>query len=166
MIGILHRTQTLRLRDDRGVPRPIRSPHLRLEWKADEGAVTWYRLAQVRRDSESVVTRLVGWGVLAAACVLLLYAGVGALRSGDSGKALLMFAFVPPVIGLGLIWRSQMRAALHRLEARRAALPPVCPSCRYDLAGLSPEGDGCVVCPECGAAWKVGNALASPEIPR
>lgn len=30
-----------------------------------------------------------------------------------------------------------------------------CASCEYEIAGLPIEGDGCVVCPECGAAWKV-----------
>ena len=28
-----------------------------------------------------------------------------------------------------------------------------CPSCGYDLTELPREDDGCVVCPECGAAW-------------
>ncbi len=30
-----------------------------------------------------------------------------------------------------------------------------CPSCGYDLTELPREDDGCVVCPECGAAWAV-----------
>lgn len=29
-----------------------------------------------------------------------------------------------------------------------------CGVCAYDVRGLAPEADGCVVCPECGAAWK------------
>jgi len=28
-----------------------------------------------------------------------------------------------------------------------------CAACAYKLAGLKPEQDGCVVCPECSAAW-------------
>jgi hypothetical protein len=28
-----------------------------------------------------------------------------------------------------------------------------CPCCRYDLATLPAEPDGCLTCPECGAAW-------------
>ena len=31
----------------------------------------------------------------------------------------------------------------------------ICPSCRYNLDGTSPESDGCTVCPECGAAWRL-----------
>jgi hypothetical protein len=30
-----------------------------------------------------------------------------------------------------------------------------CPSCSYSLANLDIEADGCTVCPECGAAWRL-----------
>ncbi len=30
-----------------------------------------------------------------------------------------------------------------------------CASCAYSLKELSPEADGCVVCPECGGAWRL-----------
>lgn len=30
-----------------------------------------------------------------------------------------------------------------------------CPACQYDLAGLDAEGDGCTICPECNAAWRL-----------
>ncbi len=29
-----------------------------------------------------------------------------------------------------------------------------CAGCGYELKDLTPEGDGCVVCPECHAAWR------------
>lgn len=29
-----------------------------------------------------------------------------------------------------------------------------CPSCGYTLKGLNLESDGCILCPECNAAWK------------
>ncbi|MFO0861538.1 MAG: hypothetical protein U0570_13370 [Phycisphaerales bacterium] len=37
-----------------------------------------------------------------------------------------------------------------------------CPSCRYGLASIEPEADGCTVCPECGGAWEL-NRNAEPE---
>ncbi len=40
--------------------------------------------------------------------------------------------------------------------ARRMDHGPNCSSCWYDLSGQTPEDDGCVVCPECGAAWRMG----------
>jgi hypothetical protein len=30
-----------------------------------------------------------------------------------------------------------------------------CPSCGYKIEHVAAEGDGCVVCPECGAAWRI-----------
>ena len=30
-----------------------------------------------------------------------------------------------------------------------------CRACDYDLARLEPEADGCTVCPECSAAWRL-----------
>lgn len=32
-----------------------------------------------------------------------------------------------------------------------------CPSCAYDLRHLNAHEDGCVICTECGAAWRVGS---------
>jgi hypothetical protein len=31
----------------------------------------------------------------------------------------------------------------------------VCPGCGYTLAGLAVEDDGCRICPECAAAWRL-----------
>ncbi len=31
----------------------------------------------------------------------------------------------------------------------------LCPACAHDLKGVPPRDDGCTVCPECGAAWRV-----------
>jgi hypothetical protein len=32
----------------------------------------------------------------------------------------------------------------------------LCGSCGYSLEALAPEPDGCLLCPECGAAWRQG----------
>ncbi len=47
-----------------------------------------------------------------------------------------------------------------RRHVRRLFVPVMlkhacCPSCGHTLTGLTPEDDGCVVCPECGAAWRM-----------
>ena len=31
-----------------------------------------------------------------------------------------------------------------------------CPSCGYSISEISPQDDGCTICPECGAAWRLG----------
>lgn len=41
-----------------------------------------------------------------------------------------------------------------------------CAQCAYRLSDLKPEADGCVVCPECGAAWRaeaIGKPMPSPD---
>lgn len=161
MIGFLHRTQTLTIRDDRGRRFPIRSPHLRLEMKADETMVLWYRLAQVRRDATSRVTTAVAWSLLGTVAVALIAIGVKMWVDGIPFSAAICFAISAGCL-LGMIaWRRSLRRELAKLESARAALPPVCPSCRYDLAGLPTEPDGCTVCPECGAAWRFGTAKSA-----
>ena len=59
-------------------------------------------------------------------------------------------AIVGVLIGVRVLAR-----ALDRLRRRLATLPPVCLTCKYQLSGLHPEPDGCTVCPECGAAWRL-----------
>lgn len=39
-----------------------------------------------------------------------------------------------------------------------------CPSCGYTLSGVPKQEDGCVVCPECGGAWRAPR-LTSPHPP-
>jgi hypothetical protein len=36
----------------------------------------------------------------------------------------------------------------------------LCAACGYDLIGQEPEEDGCRVCPECGAAWRIEDEAA------
>ncbi len=57
------------------------------------------------------------------------------------------------------------------LTAARVWIPAVarswlaqgeCPSCRYKIDTLEPEADGCTVCPECGAGWRVGLNASEP----
>ena len=44
-------------------------------------------------------------------------------------------------------WRSAEQGCDALLQAG------LCPHCVYEIAGIPPEYDGCVVCPECSAAW-------------
>jgi|GEM_PF-699040 len=57
---------------------------------------------------------------------------------------------VASVVGFR-IWAR--RAAAGNL-ARTAVAEGVCGACAYSLQDLATEADGCLVCPECGAAWR------------
>ncbi len=48
-----------------------------------------------------------------------------------------------------------VRGALLREKSRFYPVIRRCASCGYDLSGLKAEEDGCTVCPECGAAWRL-----------
>ena len=37
-----------------------------------------------------------------------------------------------------------------------------CPACISDMHGQPVEDDGCVVCPKCGAAWKLTDRVSQP----
>jgi len=68
------------------------------------------------------------------------------------------------VLGIGcVVWIVLLVASLGRSARRNDRiyaihyLPSqgICPACGHSLRGLAPEADGCVVCPECGAAWRL-----------
>ncbi|MFI4898269.1 MAG: hypothetical protein ACIARR_10635 [Phycisphaerales bacterium JB059] len=49
-------------------------------------------------------------------------------------------------------WRSEtMGEPLTRARAERGR----CRGCAFELEGVEAEPDGCVVCPECGGAWRL-----------
>lgn len=60
-------------------------------------------------------------------------------------------------VGLTVIMslRTLTRSARERAKRRMAETIGRCAWCDYELDGLTPEADGCTVCPECGAAWRM-----------
>lgn len=58
---------------------------------------------------------------------------------------------------LALSWLDR-RVIKPRLATFRL-LRGLCAGCRYSIAAISPDPDGCTVCPECGAAWKLPGPL-------
>ncbi len=82
-------------------------------------------------------------------------------------------AFDPPPVlewSIGGVWWlfamvvivRHMKVQGIRWESRGLIAIGCCPSCGYDLLKLPVEDDGCRVCPECGAAWR----LPSDDRPR
>lgn len=71
-----------------------------------------------------------------------------------------MIALVPVVL-LGTLyrqlWLRRVQETLRTILLREGR----CVSCLHSLEGLSVESDGCVVCPECGAAWR--DAIPDPR---
>lgn len=70
--------------------------------------------------------------------------------------AKVVFAYLAVVLpaSVAFIWTfvrmiKNPGVATHRLERR------LCGSCCYSIDSLPSEQDGCTVCPECGAAWRL-----------
>lgn len=86
-----------------------------------------------------------------------LLAGSGVVSNrvlgGLIGWALALVAIwlIRPVIG-------QIRAKTWIPAFETALLKRYfCPACLYPIDGLKTESDGCTVCPECNAAWRLPN---------
>ena len=110
-------------------------------------------------------------GVFGVAFVVVLGAQLGfaltgpRILSGEVGRfdriAEVLEDVFLPVIGvssvmmlIGAVWFGQGHA---RARGRALVRLGRCAGCLYELEGLRAEGDGCCVCPECGAAWRLGS---------
>ncbi len=67
------------------------------------------------------------------------------------------------VVGMGLRLAAReetwVKLMPRRLDEGR------CPVCEYRLDNLAVEEDGCTVCPECGAAWRLAEQPGTPSSP-
>jgi len=107
-----------------------------------------------RKGLDSVLDSLAAAFFLILALFLL---GVGApALASESDMQMALIVFSVSIIFLILMYAClvQQKHRYQREKELLATLPPVCLICRYDLEGLASEADGCVVCPECGAAWR------------
>jgi hypothetical protein len=68
--------------------------------------------------------------------------------------------YAVPVAGVVFMGGQALAIFLLQPTFRRAAVRRIlrlrlCPACAYDLGAAPTADDGCSVCPECGAAWKL-----------
>ena len=101
------------------------------------------RIAPRRRFYVFLLTGLiVPLGSVAAFMLLNL---PSAVEWSIAGLALVPMMFIMrPMKAERVQWHGRLLVAIGR-----------CPSCGYDLLNLPVADDGCSVCPECGAAWRV-----------
>lgn len=63
------------------------------------------------------------------------------------------------IVGIWLL--TGFQAVRRKLKRRVLRAYRLCCACGYSLVGSPPSAmHGCVVCPECGAAWRVGDGKA------
>ena len=96
------------------------------------------------------------WGLAAAAVAATALAVVA---WGEWDRAPVLAVVLAMFIGAALMRPWLLDQLVARIEARTAGAVPVCAACGYEMTGLAPQGEGCVVCPECGAAWRFEKGL-------
>lgn len=142
-----------RLKDDRH--RPVPTFTSRGMWRGQEA---WFALrAQSGHDMIGIAVRL-ALAVVSATVFSGLAWWLGrSLLTGSKYffTECLLFVltfgwFMTQLLALRQFWVSDWRpdAVAWRRSCR------VCGACRYPLTN-APDPDGCTVCPECGAAWKL-----------
>jgi len=87
--------------------------------------------------------------------VIYVYQRLGA---GYSRTARVVVCVCVAALTAILIYRSLARQKMTPFIVGAFLAERRCPACGYDLAGAAPADDGCTVCPECGAAWKLALA--------
>ncbi|MBX3407968.1 MAG: hypothetical protein KF869_14520 [Phycisphaeraceae bacterium] len=98
--------------------------------------------------------RVYVWRLVLSCLLIAVVCGVvaGAI-SLTLGRRALVLAIVTSVV---------MSILIQRLVVPMFRVPTItdflrigrCPQCAYLLQGLMPEQNGCIICPECGAAWR------------
>lgn len=159
------------VQDDRGKvfrrPQPVSlqmvmskvelATFLRLIEKPTPPNRTWFIRWMIRLSMVAIVTAVVvGLGLTSA--WIRIHWGAKEMWWFCFGGG---FAFVSVLLGLSSIRESGWLTRYMRgmIPLRR------CPVCTYNLSGLECEADGCTVCPECGAAWRLPDELASERSP-
>lgn len=148
----------LTLPDDRDEPRTIADPRQLRKQKLKpkqfdlpddgESEVGGFWTAHIHRSS--IISLLAAFlCVLLASFIQQHWPAVG-----DFGSCLIAFATVSPLVLMtrGWWWRDLAPRYRDMLTLNRR-----CAGCALDLSSIEPEPDGCTVCPECNAAWRLPN---------
>jgi hypothetical protein len=100
-------------------------------------------------------------GIMIAAIVLVGPWLIGALTDWPAWFIWVMLLATVPVAWLfsDLLVQGPLVRPAYRRKHKELALRHVrCPWCMYSLLGQAPQNDGCIVCPECGGAWRTPTA--------
>jgi hypothetical protein len=144
------------VRDDRGRRARLQHPLPPPEPQSKAARQAWHELGRIAARwtvLQSIALFAVGFWLQEPLRRLLQgpdYDGAGLgfmLRLFVLLLVLAVLAVLPTILTRRLFFRRRGRRLM--LRERR------CVACDYDLRGLPPEPDGCTICPECGAAWRL-----------
>lgn len=140
------RGQKVWLGDPRKMPAPIQ-----MDRAVNDTLNKWMRAH--KPSAGTWLRALAGAGLR----ILTIMIAVSFVRSWTA-----CFVAAPALLFIGpLAWRP-VNTMVVRLRGRAFVAIGRCPCCGYELSQLSIEPDGCVVCPECGAAWRRTEGKPAP----
>jgi hypothetical protein len=132
------------VRDSRGVNRRVRM----------NVAAAWAALPDQQRTLFLIYLFMAGGclatGAWSASSAMYPSAPAGIPKHWPADALLLFLA----ACGVWNAWCILAGAAGGTPAAKARLARGVCPSCSYSIATLLPGEDGCLVCPECGGAWR------------
>jgi hypothetical protein len=109
------------------------------------------------------IRRGIAFGILALPILLLAASAPAYLAfSLKWPLGLMLLAAIPLGVLPALVTIFVVRRATTRRIANVYAHAGFCGSCGHDLRGATTEPDGCTICTECGAAWRVGTDPQAP----
>jgi hypothetical protein len=125
-----------------------------------DGPIPLATRAEVRAEEERTLPVALAWTglFLGALVVLLVPFLLYVLPAATQGRGIGPFFTLVPLV-LMLLAGAVAEGGVRFLRRGRTAAAVVrhghCAACGYALLAVQPGADGCRVCPECGAAWRV-----------
>jgi hypothetical protein len=159
----------LHITDDRGVKRPVLIDDLLVgePWNAARSTEQPTRVAPAIYRTWSQRLILGGYNCIAALFLANVLRGILGVHYLVALALIVCTGTVVYAVHRrygaqmhGMFWRRRLARRTPTYAARQharlsIAREGVCPCCAYSLADTPPDPDGCMPCPECGAAWRV-----------
>jgi hypothetical protein len=106
--------------------------------------------AQYGNRSSAMLRAGMPWRI---AVILVLSIAFPLLAVFSSGVAVTAFGYFVLMYLMIIIMMMTGRQTATLIRTRTYVYAGLCGQCGFSLKGLAPQHDGCVVCPECAAAW-------------
>lgn len=130
------------------------------------GAVARGALMAARRPGVILgVGAMLLLGVIVAAIVVEGWALIWLMMFSPVAMMLMNAGLQGGMGASGFFGFGEPSSPVKRVLVRAMLREGKCASCGYPLKGIPAQGDGCVVCSECGAAWRGARLGRSEELP-
>ena len=133
--------------DDRG-QKILRRPEPTASWS------DWNEFGTVEPPRDVFWARI-SCGVAISAVLIMLVIAFGV---HPISATVVVIVVIPALILVGCagLWLWIRRGAiLIPAKTKQLLRRGLCPCCAFELGTIQHEADGCTVCPECGAAWRL-----------